>query len=179
MTHGVNDQLRLFMERIDRMEEEKKGIADDIRGVYSEAKSQGFDPKIMKALRKLMKMSRDDRDVYEATLDTYRAAVGLDGTPLGDAADREALKGITSVSINGGAEMSLAEFDNVTKIAVGLSEALAVVRETGKASTSLIQRRLRIGYNAAARLIDMMEEQGFITPPDHLGKRSIIQGRLN
>ena len=72
-----NDQLRLFMERIERLEEEKKGIADDIRDVYSEAKSQGYDAKIMRQIVRLRKMSQDDRQEMEAILDTYKSALGL------------------------------------------------------------------------------------------------------
>lgn len=71
------DQLRLFIERIERLEEEKKGIADDIRDVYSEAKSQGYDPSIMRQIVRLRKMSKDDRDNFEAILDTYKSALGL------------------------------------------------------------------------------------------------------
>jgi uncharacterized protein (UPF0335 family) len=71
------DQLRLFIERIERLEEEKKGIADDIRDVYSEAKSQGYDAKIMRQIVRLRKMTNDDRAEMEAVLDTYKAALGL------------------------------------------------------------------------------------------------------
>jgi uncharacterized protein (UPF0335 family) len=71
------DQLRLFIERIERLEEEKKGIADDIRDVYSEAKGQGYDTKIMRAIVRLRKMEKNDRDEMDALLDTYRAALGL------------------------------------------------------------------------------------------------------
>lgn len=71
------DQLRLFIERIERLEEEKKGIADDIRDVYSEAKSQGYDAKIMRQIVRLRKMSNDDRAEMEAILDTYKSALGL------------------------------------------------------------------------------------------------------
>ena len=71
------DQLRLFIERIERREEEKKGIADDIRDVYSEAKSQGYDAKIMRQIVRLRKMSQDDRQEMEAILDTYKSALGL------------------------------------------------------------------------------------------------------
>jgi uncharacterized protein (UPF0335 family) len=78
------DQLRLFLERIERLTEEKKGIADDIRDVYAEAKSQGFDAAIMRKVIALRKMTVDDRAEMEALLDTYCAAVGLSGTPLGD-----------------------------------------------------------------------------------------------
>jgi len=79
------DTLRLFIERIERLEEEKKGIADDIKDVYSEAKSQGFDPKTIREIVKLRKMDINTRREREALLDTYKAALGmLDGTPLGN-----------------------------------------------------------------------------------------------
>jgi uncharacterized protein (UPF0335 family) len=71
------DQLRLFIERIERLEEEKKGIADDIRDVYSEAKSNGYDSKIMRQIVRLRKMNHDDRMEMEAVLDTYKSALGL------------------------------------------------------------------------------------------------------
>lgn len=71
------DQLRLFIERIERLEEEKKGIADDIREVYSEAKGQGYDTKIMRAIVRLRRMEKNDRDEMDALMDTYRAALGL------------------------------------------------------------------------------------------------------
>lgn len=71
------DQLRLFIERIERLEEEKKGMADDIRDVYAEAKSQGFDTKTMRAIVRLRKMEKNARDEAEALLDTYKAALGL------------------------------------------------------------------------------------------------------
>ena len=71
------DQLRLFIERIERLEEEKKGMADDIRDVYSEAKGQGYDSKTMRAIVRLRKMEKDARDEAEALLDTYKAALGL------------------------------------------------------------------------------------------------------
>ena len=71
------DQLRLFIERIERLEEEKKGIADDIRDVYAEAKGQGYDSKTMRAIVRLRKMEKDARDEMDALLETYRTALGL------------------------------------------------------------------------------------------------------
>lgn len=71
------DQLRLFIERIERLEEEKKGMADDIRDVYNESKSQGYDTKTMRTIVRLRKMEKNDRDEAEALLDTYKAALGL------------------------------------------------------------------------------------------------------
>jgi len=71
------EQLRLFIERIERLEEEKKGMADDIRDVYAEAKSQGYDSKTMRAIVRLRKMEKHARDEAEALLETYKAALGL------------------------------------------------------------------------------------------------------
>ena len=71
------DQLRLFIERIERLEEEKKGMADDIRDVYAEAKSQGYDSKTMRAIVRLRKLEKHVRDEADALLETYRAALGM------------------------------------------------------------------------------------------------------
>lgn len=78
------DDLRLGIERIERLEEEKKGISDDIKDVYGEYKSKGFCPKTMKRIVALRKLTPDDRREAEAMLDLYKGALGmLDGTPLG------------------------------------------------------------------------------------------------
>ncbi len=71
------DQLRLFIERIERLEEEKKAMADDIRDVYAEAKANGYDTKTMRAIVRLRKMEKHTRDEAEMLLDTYKAALGL------------------------------------------------------------------------------------------------------
>ncbi len=71
------EQLRLFIERIERMEEDKKGIADDIKDVYAEAKGTGFDTKTMRAIVRLRKMEKAARQEAEALLDTYKTALGL------------------------------------------------------------------------------------------------------
>jgi uncharacterized protein (UPF0335 family) len=74
---GVNDRLRLLIERVERLEEEKRGIADDVKDVYAEAKAVGYDAKIMKEIIRLRKMKPDDRAEMEAILDVYKAALGL------------------------------------------------------------------------------------------------------
>jgi uncharacterized protein (UPF0335 family) len=71
------DQLRLFIERIERLEEEKKAMADDIRDVYAEAKASGYDTKTMRAVVRLRKMETHARQEMDALLDTYRTALGL------------------------------------------------------------------------------------------------------
>jgi uncharacterized protein (UPF0335 family) len=71
----ATDQLRLFIERIERLEEEKKGISDDIKDVYLEAKSQGFDPKTMKAVVRRRAIERAQREEQDAILHTYETAL--------------------------------------------------------------------------------------------------------
>lgn len=71
------DQLRLLIERIERLEEEKRGIADDIKDVYAEAKSTGFDVKTIRTIVRLRKMEKHHRDEADALLETYRIALGM------------------------------------------------------------------------------------------------------
>ena len=68
-------QLRSYIERIERLEEEKKAMLADIREVYAEAKGNGFDPKIMRQVVRLRKVERAERQEQEALLDLYLAAV--------------------------------------------------------------------------------------------------------
>jgi len=76
--HGVaRDELRSFIERIERLEEEKKTIAGDIKDVYGEAKARGFEAKAIRKIIAERKQDRDERMVFEAILDTYRAALGM------------------------------------------------------------------------------------------------------
>ena len=71
------DRLRSLIERIERLEEEKAAIASDIRDIFAEAKSAGFDVKIMRAVIKLRKMNAADRDEQEFLLETYRTALDI------------------------------------------------------------------------------------------------------
>src|SRR3546814_11538337 len=70
------EQLRLFIERIERLEEEKKGIAEDVKDVYADAKSNGYDTKTMRAIVRLRRLEKNARQEAEALLETYRAALG-------------------------------------------------------------------------------------------------------
>lgn len=72
------EDLRLFLERIERLEEEKKDISDDIRDVYAEAKGNGWDTKTMRRLVALRKLDPDARAEQQALLETYAKAIGLD-----------------------------------------------------------------------------------------------------
>lgn len=73
----TDDRLRLLIERAERLSEEKKGISDDIRDVFAEAKATGYDVQAMRAVIKLRAMKPDDRREMQAVLDAYMAALGL------------------------------------------------------------------------------------------------------
>jgi uncharacterized protein (UPF0335 family) len=86
-TRFAKEQLRSIIERIERLEEEKKTIADDIRDVYAEAKGNGFDVKALRTIVRLRKQDANERAEQETILETYMQALGmLAGTPLGDSA---------------------------------------------------------------------------------------------
>ena len=72
------EQLKAFIERVERLEEEKKAIADDIREVYAEAKGSGFDVKALRAIVRLRKQDTDERREQQAILETYMHALGMD-----------------------------------------------------------------------------------------------------
>jgi uncharacterized protein (UPF0335 family) len=75
----AKDHLKAFVERIERLEEEKKVIADDIRDVYAEAKANGFDAKALRSVVRLRKQDADERKEHEAILETYLQALGMLG----------------------------------------------------------------------------------------------------
>ncbi len=76
-TRFAKDQLKAVIERVERLEEEKKAIADDIRDVYSEAKAHGFDVKSLRVIVRLRKQDADERKEHEAILETYMHALGM------------------------------------------------------------------------------------------------------
>jgi uncharacterized protein (UPF0335 family) len=80
------DELRLLIERIERLEEEKKAIGDDVKDVYAEGKARGYDTKTMRVIIRLRKMEKHAREEAEAMLETYKEALGMssfESTPLG------------------------------------------------------------------------------------------------
>lgn len=86
MSNAVaHDQLRAFVERIERLEEEKQAIAADIKEVYGEAKGNGFDTKVLRQVIRLRKMDRNERLEQEAVLELYMAALGMIDAPADDA----------------------------------------------------------------------------------------------
>ena len=73
----AGDRLKSFIERIERLEEEKRALAEDIKEVYAEAKGTGFDTKIMRQVIRLRRMDKDDLDEQESLLDVYKRALGM------------------------------------------------------------------------------------------------------
>jgi uncharacterized protein (UPF0335 family) len=77
----AQDQLRAFIERIERMEEEKRAIADDIKEIYAEAKGNGFDTKVLRQIVRIRKQDASERMEQEALLELYMAALGMQVAP--------------------------------------------------------------------------------------------------
>ncbi len=75
----AKDHLKAFVERVERLEEEKKALADDVRDVYAEAKADGFDVKAMRTVVRLRKLDVNERKEQEAILETYLHALGMLG----------------------------------------------------------------------------------------------------
>jgi len=76
-TRFAKDHLKAFIERVERLEEEKKTISDDIRDVYAEAKGNGFDVKALRTIVRMRKQDADERKEHEAILETYMHALGM------------------------------------------------------------------------------------------------------
>ena len=76
-TKFAKDQLKAIIERIERLEEEKKTISDDIRDVYAEAKGNGFDVKALRTIVRLRKLDTDERREEQEVLETYMHALGM------------------------------------------------------------------------------------------------------
>lgn len=76
-------QLRSYIERVERLEEEKAALAADIREVFAEAKGNGFDVKVMREVIRLRKLDQADRQEQEALLDLYLSAIGMGAGPEG------------------------------------------------------------------------------------------------
>jgi uncharacterized protein (UPF0335 family) len=85
---SAQEQLRQHIEKIERLAEEQKALAADIRDQFTVAKSQGFDVKAMRKILKLRQKSKTEREEEEGILEVYMAALGMLGTPLGDWAEQ-------------------------------------------------------------------------------------------
>lgn len=80
----AQDQLRAFIERIERLEEEKSALADDTKEIYAEAKGNGFDTKVLRQIVRIRKMDPESRMEQEALIELYMSALGMAAAPKGD-----------------------------------------------------------------------------------------------
>lgn len=76
-TNVASDKLKQYIDRIERLEVDKKNVSTDIKSVYLEAQAEGFDTKIMRQVVRLRKMEKDARDEADMMLETYRNAIGI------------------------------------------------------------------------------------------------------
>ena len=84
ITNATAQQLKAFIERIERLEEDKKNISDDIKEVYAEAKGNGFDTKVLRQIIRIRKQDHAERMEQESLLELYMAALGMQGAPAND-----------------------------------------------------------------------------------------------
>jgi len=85
----TNNQLQSIVDRVEKLEEDKRAISEDIKDVYAEAKGNGFDVKVLRKIIAMRKRDRDEVQEEQALIDTYMSALGmLADTPLGEAAAR-------------------------------------------------------------------------------------------
>ena len=87
ITNATAQQLKAFIERIERLEEDKKAITDDIKDVYSEAKGNGFDTKVLRKIVSIRKQDQSERMEQEALLELYMSALGMAAAPREDEQD--------------------------------------------------------------------------------------------
>ena len=152
-------KLKSYISRIEKLSEDRAGLALDERDVFAEAKANGFCTKTMRQILKLRKMKSNERTEQEYMLDLYKRALGmqleLDLTGAGNAA---------------------AETEPQMDIEDGIlyDQAKRAVIENQKVSASFLQRLLGIGYNRAARLVELLEANGVIGAANHVGKRVVL-----
>ncbi len=171
---NAQGQLRSIIERIERLNAEKAEIAEQIKEVKAEAKGNGFDIPVINAIVARRKKDPAKLQEFEAIFDLYLSAIDQLPIPFEPAnADRDVK---VTISTPGGATVStnLAAMKGLAADLDLYDQAVALVRETGKPSTSYVQRRLQIGFEKAAGLIERMEREGVVGPANHAGKREVL-----
>jgi uncharacterized protein (UPF0335 family) len=156
------DQLKSIISRVERLEEEKSGLAADIRDVFAEAKGNGFDVKAIRAIIKMRKQDASEREEAETILDTYMHALGM--IPQYEMFDEPEPR-----------ENEHAASGNLPTEDELYAQAVALVVRDQKASTSYVQRCLQIGYIRAVELVERMEREGIVGPSNHVGKREVLR----
>ena len=111
---SAQNQLRQYVEQIERLEEEKRALAEDVKEKYAEAKANGFDTKAMRKIVQLRKKSETERNEEQSILDLYMHALGMAGTPLDDWANgqdnaEEPAAAEATISVNGGPDVPISD----------------------------------------------------------------------
>lgn len=154
------DQLRSIVERIERLEEEKKNISSDVRDVYAEAKANGYDAKAIRQIIRLRKLDNHERDEEEYTLDLYKRALGM----APDVADEEEQP-----------EMGLEGGSNKDPL---YDDAVKFVRQEGKVSINgLMKQFKKLGFTRSEAIIQRMETDKVVTAQDSAGRRKVIKAK--
>ena len=152
----AREQLRSIVERIERLEKEKKSISEDIRDVYAEAKGNGYDAKVIRECVKIRKQEPHERSEHEAVLDLYKHALGM----------------IPSDLVEGGhsSQEAIAKpSDNDL-----LVRAHAAIVEAGKASFVVLKTALGITDAKAGGIFKQLESMKVISPVDAQMQREIL-----
>lgn len=187
LTQAAQGQIRSTVERIERLEQEKTEISEQIKEVFAEAQGNGFDVKVLRKVVRIRKQDRAKRLEEEAILDLYLSAVGElplfeRPQPEPSGAPESGIATITLTMADGSAvsgtpdQLAAAErmVRGVPEEQALYDQAVALVRRDGKASASYVQRRLQLGFNRASALVERMEREGVIGPPNHAGKREVL-----
>ncbi len=175
---NAQGQIRSIIARIERLAEEQAELAEQLKEVFAEAKGNGFDVKILRKVVRIRKQDRAKRQEEEAITDLYLSAVGelplFEERATPRRPDGDDIR--ATITSPGGfkVETTLGEMKALAADADLYDQAVTLVRETGNAATSHLQRRLQIGYNRAAQLMEQMERAGVVGPANHAGKREVL-----
>lgn len=179
LNQSAQGQIKSIVERIERLNVEKAEVAEQIKEVFSEAKGVGFDVKVLRKVIARRRVDRAKQAEEDAILDLYLSALGDLPLFAGMAAEDHL---VASITLTTGAGKSVTGTPDEVRSALSsvrsddelYDEAVALVRREGKAGTSFIQRKLQLGYNRAASLVERMEAEHVISAADHAGARKVL-----
>jgi uncharacterized protein (UPF0335 family) len=166
LTSAAQGRLRTIVERLERLKEDAAAVKADEKEVFAEAKGEGYDVKILRKVLRIRGMDPAKRQEEDAILDLYLTALGE--APLFESA------GVTVHVSTRSAPRGPGTGPGPVDAQALYDEAVALVRRDSKASVSYVQRRLQLGYNRAASLVELMEKNGVVTTADAAGKRTVL-----
>ena len=166
-------QLRSFIERIEKLESEKQAIAEDIKEVKAGAKAVGFEIKAINRVLALRKLDPSERQELDSITDTYLHAI--EGGQMPESTSEGTAKAEAEPQAEAGESPTLETAQAVSGDDDSYAEALRIVTQTGRPSISYLQRRLKVGYNHAADLMERMESAGIVSSPGPDGARQVLK----